>query len=408
MDYKLALYRRNNKGEPTVWYAEKNTISYEYGIIITHGIVGKKLTTIKSNTSRDIDEEIKSLIKAKRKIGYKFLNELRDNCELPVEGQLLEYLRNYLPYDRTGVDNNLLPMLAKTYDNSNNKLFNKGNIYLGQYKINGLRCFIRAEKGNSLFSPYHLIFTSREGIVWNSLYTLETKLLSLLPEELINDMIENNFILDGELYIPGYTINDINSFIKTPTRPENGLIQFWCYDIAMDDLTYLERRNYLNNQLGVYTIFYEHKNEHFKSNTTLKLLGDYDIFNDLNATSFRDTAIDLGFEGCILRNPNASYQYGKRNQSMIKYKKHTDGVFEIIDIYPEGVKRPDIPLFLCMNDINNEVFECHIGGTLDYQKEFLKNKDNYIGRKLFIEYGERSGINQLPFHIKTVKLYNEH
>ena len=105
-----------------------------------------------------------------------------------------------------------------------------------------------------------------------------------------------------------------------------------------------------------------------------------------------------------MRNPNAEYQYGKRNQSMIKFKAITDGKFKIIDIYPEGVKRPDIPLLLCRNDVNDATFECHLSETLDFQREVLKNKEQFIGKVLFITYGERSGVNDVPFHIKQVHL----
>ena len=88
---------------------------------------------------------------------------------------------------------------------------------------------------------------------------------------------------------------------------------------------------------------------------------------------------------------------------MIKYKKSTDGIFEVIDIKSEGIKRPDIPLLVCKNDINDSTFEIHIGGTQDYQKSILKAKNHYIGKKVFVEYGERSGVNQLPWHIKTTR-----
>ena len=41
------------------------------------------------------------------------------------------------------------------------------------------------------------------------------------------------------------------------------------------------------------------------------------------------------------------------------------------------------------------------------KKKYLDNRDSYIGKKLYITFGERSGVNQVPFHIKEVKLYNE-
>ena len=104
-----------------------------------------------------------------------------------------------------------------------------------------------------------------------------------------------------------------------------------------------------------------------------------------------------------MRNPNAEYQYGKRNLTMIKYKRYTDGKFTIVDIYPEGIKRSNIPLFLLRNDVNDATFEVHVGGSQEYQSTFLREdiKRATIGKQMYVEYGERSGINQVPFHIKT-------
>ena len=108
-----------------------------------------------------------------------------------------------------------------------------------------------------------------------------------------------------------------------------------------------------------------------------------------------------------MRNPEAEYQYGKRNLSMIKYKKSTDGKFTIIDIYPEGVKRKDIPLFLLRNDINDETFEVHLVGSFSYQKYVLDNKEDFIGKEMFVEYGERSGVAQVPFHVKQTYIIDK-
>ena len=85
---------------------------------------------------------------------------------------------------------------------------------------------------------------------------------------------------------------------------------------------------------------------------------------------------------------------------MIKYKRSTDGIFKIVEIKSEGIKRPDIPLFVLKNDINDSLFEVHVGGTIDYQKSIFKNKEQYIGKDMFVEYGERSGVESVPFHVK--------
>lgn len=397
-DYLNALYRRNNYGQPTVWYAKVVNSNLIY---IYHGILGYNITETIIETKRIANEEISSKIAAKRKTGYKYLNELKDNTTLPVEGELIDYLNTYLPHHRTTIDNSLLPMLAKIYDNANNKLFKKVDCFIGQWKINGLRCFISAEVNSSnLFKPITLKFQSREGTYWNSLIDLEDYLLLALDYRLLNKMVEEHYILDGELYLPGHSVNEINHFVKDAKCPENKLLQFWCYDIAIEDNLQYERNNILKDYTSKFITYFNNKEDHLNNKNRFVVLSNYDINNDESAITKRDEFINLGFEGLILRNPYAEYQFGKRNLSMIKFKKSTDGKFTIIDIYPEGVKRKNIPLFLCKNDINDATFECHVGGSFDYQENILKHKEQYIGKKMYVEYGERSGVNQVPFHIK--------
>ena len=220
-------------------------------------------------------------------------------------------------------------------------------------------------------------------------------------------MIEEHYILDGELYLPGHSVNEINHFVKDPTCKENKLIQFWCYDIAIDDVAQYSRLDYLYTTVGGYYNIFISKEDHLNNTNRLVVIPQYNICNEDVAYERRNKFIDLGFEGLIMRNPEAEYQYGKRNLSMIKYKKSTDGKFTIVDIYPEGVKRKDIPLFLLRNDINDETFEVHLGGSFSYQKYVLDNKEYFIGKEMFVEYGERSGVAQVPFHVKQTYIIDK-
>lgn len=404
-NYNSGLYRRNNFGQSCVWYArpiDNKTIE------VFHGIVGKTIINDIIRVNREPRAEITSRINAKLKVGYKHLWDIKDNVELPVEENLLAYLNKYLPNYRTTSDGTLLPMLAKVYDNTNNRLFKKVNSYIGQYKINGLRCFISAYRNNDdLFNRIKLKFQSREGTYWNSLHVLEDYLLSIFPYKLLNDMVEEHYILDGELYLSGHSVNEINHFVKDPTCKENKLLQFWCYDIAIEDMVQYNRLDYLYKTIGDYYNIFSSKEDHLNNKDKFILLPQYNICNEDVAYERRNRFINLGFEGLIMRNPEAEYQYGKRNLSMIKYKKSTDGKFTIVDIYPEGVKRKDIPLFLLRNDINNETFEVHLGGSFSYQKYVLANKEDFIGKEMFVEYGERSGVNQVPFHVKKTYIIDK-
>lgn len=392
------LYRRNNHGKPCYWHAE--CISQNV-YDIHHGIVGGANIITTVCTKRASIDEVRSKYNEKLKQGYKFLDEIKDDtiCPPVEESMLAQYLETYLPYDRTTSDGTLLPMLAKVY---NDNVFNKISNRLGQFKINGLRCLISAKRNEGdIFTPYKLLFQSREGTYWKSLYHLENYLLEILPDWLLDKMIDEDYVLDGEIYLPGYSVNEINHFVKDPKCIENAMLQYWCYDIAIQDYTQFKRIEEL------YTIkspkHIRCKEDHLNNIDRFVVLPIVEISSTEKARQMRDKFIDIGFEGLILRDPNAEYQFGKRNNTMIKYKRTTDGVFEVIDIYSEGTKRSDIPLLLCRNDINDNTFEVHVNGTFDYQNEILIHRDKYIGRKLFITFGERSGVDKVPFHVKEVK-----
>lgn len=394
------LYRRNNNGMPTVWWAsfnsDTNSIAVFYGLV--RGNIRKEVYTV---TQKDGNKELESRYNEKIKQGYQYLNEICDMQDRPpVEDEnsleLFNFLNTYLPKDLSnGNSNLLLPMLAKTYSGN---VWKKVSCMYGQYKINGLRCIITAYTQNDMFKPIRLRFQSREGIIWNTLENLSDYLLSIIPANIIRDMIDGYVALDGEIYLPGYTINQINHFVKDANCVENKLLQFWCYDIMMEGNQV--HRNMYRYHIKNPTSFNSIK-EHYNNKERLIILHNKYITNDNEAIDARNHFINLGFEGLILRNAKTNYQYGRRRANyMEKFKDAAEGDFIILDIYKE--KKRDLPILLCKNDINNEKFETRLSVSHIVQQEVLFDSQSYIGRTVHIEYGERSGVARVPFHIKTV------
>lgn len=394
-------YRRNNNGKPQVWWC--NITGNE--AFVYHGLLGGKIREERYNiTKKSADAEMKSRINDKLKTGYITLNEVVDETGTPpvedINSPILAaYLERYLPYDLSnGRDNTILAMLAKTYTG---KVWEKEPVMLGQPKINGLRCLITASRNNDMFKPYNLKFQSREGVVWNTLGNLEDYLLSVLPASFVDNMIDEGWAMDGEVYLPGYSVNDINHFVKDATAPENKLLQYWCYDLAIEDMSQ-ENRDFIRCNIDTPT-FKIGKNEHINNTDRLVILKSEEITNDLEAVKARNLCLGCGYEGLILRNPNADYQFGRRRVGyMEKFKTATEGDFKIIDIYKEDKR--NLPILLCQNDINDATFETRLSATFDIQELVLNNKSDYIGRYIHAEFGERSGIKKVPFHLKQVIL----
>lgn len=405
------LYRKNNNEQPTCWKAELD--KNDTVIIVQYGIVGK---TIRRETYRVVQKnpiaELNSRYNDKRKTGYLSYNELKDDGSIilpPVEEEdmacvdrnFINYLNTYLPIYRTNENNGgLLPMLAKSYTG---KVWDKVSCMLGQYKINGLRCFITAYANNDIFKPYGLRFQSREGIYWNSLGNLEEYLLSIMSKDFLDDMIEDNWALDGEVYLPGYTVNQINHFVKDTTCMENKALQYWCYDIAIQDMFQELRLKVLEDNFGNNIHRFVNYHTHLNNKDRFLILPIHSVTNNEEAIKLRDNYIGLGFEGLILRNPHVDYQYGRRRVAyMEKFKSSTDGLFTILDIYKEPKR--DLPILLCQNDVNDAKFETRLSATHEYQQMILRDKHIYIGSKAFVEFGERSGVEKVPFHIKKVEI----
>lgn len=398
---KIWLYRKNNAEQPYRWSAELN--ADKTYITVQYGIVGKAIYTDSYKvTQKDADKELLSRYNEKRKQGYIAIDDIKDNAQLPPvedDASFIAYLAAYLPSYRNNENNgNILPMLAKTYTGN---VWKKTSCMLGQWKINGLRCFITAYKGDTIFNPVRLRFQSREGIIWNTLTVLEDYLFDSLPANIIQAMLDSGWALDGEIYLPGYSVNEINHFVKDPNDIHNKLLQFWCYDIAIPEMAQ-HKRDRIRLDIKPYTIF-DDKDKHLNNKEKFIILPTYNICNDTAAYAWRDKFIDLGFEGLILRNPDVDYQYGRRRVGyMEKFKAKTDGKFEIVDIQPE--RKRNLPIITCRNDINDSTFETRFSMPHDKQEYILNHKKDYIGKFVFISYGERSGVEKVPFHIKEVSL----
>ena len=395
----MILYKRNAKGDPILWQIEKANDEYKvsYGAVCGHiheEFINGKL--VKAN-------EIESRIKAKRKEGYKELSELKDSGPVEIKDDiaLINYLYTYLPKNNTTDDGFTLPMLAKVL--KDNKPFDKRK-YLGQYKINGVRCIIGAIKTNDLFNPIRLTYRSREGTDWTPKLTwMDEVIKPELEDDLLDAMLEEGACLDGELYLPGYKVNDINSFVKNEKLPQHYQLQYWCYDIAIDNMSYEARRKFRTENINRICYTFDTYDQHLNNKSKLILLPDVAICDIDDATRFRDKFISLGFEGLIVRDVSSAYQFGARNLAMLKYKRVDDAKFKIVDIVPEGV-RTTLCKFVLRNDINDELFEAT--GNFDHSRQeyILKHKEDFIGKLATCEFRERSGVKNVPFHCKLIDI----
>ena len=112
----MILYKRNSNNKPIFWEIHKSPIGT---IQVRYGLVGKEGHFEQINTHRKVDDEIASQIKAKRKEGYKSIQDLYDNApEILTRENTYNYLNTYLPKFNTHEDGKFIPMLCKTLEDN--------------------------------------------------------------------------------------------------------------------------------------------------------------------------------------------------------------------------------------------------------------------------------------------------
>ena len=285
----ITLYKRNAQGKPLVWQIGPS-IDEVKTIVVRYGLVGGTLHREEIKITAKNSNEVVSRINAKRKEGYKEISELKDGVSdrnlMADDNVLKSFLNTYLPKYSTTSEGFVLPMLAKVLED--NKPFEKYGTMLGQWKIDGLRCIIGAtDKSDDLFNPITLTYHSRTGEDWTTkMCWMDEILLPKISKELLSMMIEEGACLDGELYLPGYSVNDINSFVKNTQLANHYKLQYWCYDICCENMSAEARRNFrFDNIKYNHSNFEIHsKEEHLNNKEQFILLQSWDVESITDAT----------------------------------------------------------------------------------------------------------------------------
>ena len=391
------LYARSLDGKIKVW---KINDCYNY-ILIEYGQYGGNLITRKIPiTMASSESQFKSMIRKKKKEGYKDVNEIYKLTNEFTANVNLAYLQKNLPKSNLDDNYNLKPMKCKP--------FKKGKMLypaIGQPKANGVRGVLRWETttvSDGIFATdvAGAMLRSKEGLQYH------------LPH--ITDNITEDFFIDtesgrkvawdGEIYLHGTPINMINS--ASPLINHHGTIaktryphitpqlKFVIFDVATEDLTQDKRIDMVETIVP------------FTNYEGVSLLKSRIINSDEEAIAYMMECIADGYEGAVIRSMHTEYAFGSRPMTIMKLKVKQDAEFEVIDVIPKP-KEPSTSIFVCRNDINRATFKCNPMGTYEQRKEYLDNKEAYIGKLATVKFYERIGVDDVPFHGNVVTIRRE-
>lgn len=391
------LYVRTDVNGIQMWNIEVSSDNPTSRVLITvkYGKVGGKLITKNTvitegknigkwnETSPSEQARYEAMSKWKHKRNREGYRSIKDFEEVynygESEDKLIEYLNRNLSLFRLDDSNLLKPMKAVPYYKKL-KSGQKPAIRfpcIGQPKINGVRC-----TAHYSIEKDQVTLKSKDGVIYNQTTHINNALKPYLSEN-------PTFVIDGELYIHNELLSEIVSAvlkfnINTPR------VTYQIFDLSVDNIPQWERLEILG--------------ELFKENkfTELNLVESVYVSDDGRANYLTDSWIKQGYEGGIFRDKNATYQFGKRNSNMAKLKRRESAEFEILAVIPME-KDPKLGMFVCKNDVNNQTFKVVVEGTREKKQEYLENSSKYVGKKLTVEFYERTK-TKLPFHAVGVAI----
>ena len=239
-----------------------------------------------------------------------------------------------------------------------------------QPKLDGVRCVIQCD--NSQVKAY-----SRTGKEWKNISHILQKLVPFFEKY-------PNVILDGELY--NHDLRDdfeqIISIVRKTKPTENDrllslyYVQFHCYDIIDETLTFEERNYFIN--------------KHVKPSRCIKHVKTRAVATESLSKVIHQQNLLAGYEGSILRT-NDVYQC-KRSHSLRKFKDfHDDEALIVGYVDGKGKREGTLGKFI-MQDDNGVEFGCPPGKGYTYAqlKDILDNISDYIGERATFTYFEKT------------------
>lgn len=407
---KQVLYKKDAFGNILEWNIEIDyttyfpssngdnniRLKYQYGKLNS---INKTISYSNPVSKSKAIRQFESIIERQKKKGYKSLNDIYNIYGYDFgydgwQGNLEHVLKEKLPKYNTDSDNCIKPMKCTKF---------KPNVLnypcVIQPKLNGVRCTIMYQKPSKreLFEEsYSCIIKSKEGLVYDIKHILKEF------DKLYKDFSEyQSVVFDGELYIHGENVTTIAGASRNSKNPRHKDLIFVCFDLAIEDISNVERDAYRYEILGnmcpltIYPIKFTEK---------VVCLISQRCLNDEYAMYKMDEYIKLGYEGAVIRDLDAEYGFGKRVTTMMKLKRFVDEEFEIIDIKAIGTPDDRIGftiIYTLKNNINDELFEANGIGTVDEKCTIFDNKDKYINKMATVKFYERT-INGIPFHANVI------
>lgn len=351
------LYHIDQNDNLRIWYAERN--GYHYRTISGLENGAKVVSEWRAAEAKNIGRA----------------NETtpEEQANLEIESIYRDRLSRKYSETREGAQksNFLAPMLAETWKPKKHLKNTEQFIY--QLKFDGVR-FLATEDGGH----------SRSG---KPFMTVEHILEKLAP------VFEAfNVTLDGELYnhdfkdefenlISLITTKKIERLSDQDRQKIRDNVQFHIYDVILHDhpsAPLTERLDFLQEMFHKFGSGF---GQVIQFTPSLFLLSP----TEESVMEAHDLAVEKGYEGIMLRNPNSPYEH-KRSRSLVKVKVFTEEEFKVLAIHEGQGNWKGIAKSVTVEIKPGLTSDASMTGTMDANRKVLEEADQFIGGDATVKF----------------------
>lgn len=250
-----------------------------------------------------------------------------------------------------------LPMLAHKFSERGHAILFPA---MGQPKLNGVRCLV------TKLAEGQIEYRSRGG-------NLFTALSHLVEHH--NRVMAVGQTLDGELFNPSYSLQQIVSMVKPGNTPDPKTveIQHWVYDLADERMNFEARIALLREMLTAYP----------GTAGALVLVETAEIAGAEDVLPLHQRFTQASFEGTMIRNRIGGYEFKHRSNHLQKFKDFIDAEFRVTGVVEATGKSAGQAVLVCVTKDGKE-FTVRCEGTDAYRREQWVKRDKLIGKTLTV------------------------
>lgn len=325
----------------------------------------------KGKASRTVTEQFKleynSKVKKYLDKGYK---RLPDNIDINNQQAVEDFIASVIPDAKTDSNGFKKHMLAKQADTVASKTFDAIPYWYGSRKVDGVRLSL-------YWQDDHIETASRGGQKYSCLdhITKHPKLIEFFKKH-------PDYVLDGELYKHGLSLQQISGYARKE-KEQSPILEYYIYDLMDDTLVFRDRLTLLNEIKEELNLDFNPEKEWNDGDLKLQMLPHEKVTGWLNIEKLHNKYVKEGWEGLVIRDPDAVYTYGGRTKDMIKVKQYKDAEFTITGI-SEGLRDEDM-CFTMITDDGKE-FKAKPMGSREIKEQYRKDLKKLIGKKATVKY----------------------